>query len=170
MTTGRPAPVLRRLLKLPTLLFRAGLGWLVGERFLMLTHVGRRSGRRYSTVLEVVGRLPASDEFVVISGFGHSADWLRNVRAGGAREVRVGRRSFRPAIRVLPEDDAVDVLDDYERRNRLIVPVVRWVLSRLVGWHYGGTVDDRRRLVRQLPLVAFGPVDPTHASPEPPEG
>jgi len=42
----------------------------------------------------------------------------------------------------------------------LIVPMVRWALSRLVGWHETGTVDDRRRLV-QLPLVTFGPADRT---------
>lgn len=159
MTVTRPGPVLRRLFQAPTLVFRIGLGWLLGERFLMLTHVGRRSGRRYRTVLEVVGRLPASDEFVVVAAFGHSADWLRNAQAGGAREVAVGRRWFHPAVRLLPPEEAAEILADYERRNRLIVPVVRQVLSRLVGWRYTGTDDERRRLVRRLPLVAIGPAD-----------
>jgi deazaflavin-dependent oxidoreductase (nitroreductase family) len=150
---------MRRLLRAPTRVYRADLGWLLGERFLMLTHVGRRSGRRYRTVLEVVGRLPASDEFVVMAGIGRTADWLRNAEAGGAREVAVGRRRFRPTMRVLTEGPAAEILAGYEARNRLIAPVVRHVLSGLVGWRYTGTDHERRRLVRQLPLVAFGPVD-----------
>jgi len=147
------------LLRAPTLIFRAGLSGVLGERFLMVTHVGRRTGRRYRTVLEVVGHLSATDEFVVTAGLGRSADWLRNTQAGGAREIAVGRRRFRPEVRLLPEDDAAAVLTAYERDNRLIAPVVRRLLSRLVGWRYTGTDAERRRLVRELPLVAFRPAD-----------
>ena len=148
--------MLRRALRVPVPLYRAGFGWVLGRRFLMLTHVGRKSGRRYDTVLEVVGRLPGSDEYVVMAGLGRSADWLRNVHAGGAREVTVGTRRFRPAVRELAEDEAVEVLAGYERRNRLAAPILRAVLSRLVGWRYTGSDADRRRLIRELPLVAFG--------------
>jgi hypothetical protein len=35
--------------------------------------------------------------------------------------------------------------------------VVRAVLSRLVGWRYDGTPNARRRLGRELPLIAFRP-------------
>jgi deazaflavin-dependent oxidoreductase (nitroreductase family) len=159
MATKRPGPVLRRLLRLPTLLYRAGLGPVLGSRFLMLTHIGRRSGRTYRTVVEVVGRLPTG-EFVAMAGLGPDSDWLRNALAGGAREVTVGRRRFPPAIRELGRDEAAAVLAGYERRNRLAAPVVRAVLSRLVGWRYTGTDDERRRLVAELPLVALGPTSP----------
>jgi deazaflavin-dependent oxidoreductase (nitroreductase family) len=148
--------VLRRLLRAPTWLFRAGLGPVFGSRFLMLTHVGRRSGRTYRTVVEVVGRLPGGG-FVVMAGFGARTDWLRNALAGGAREVAVGRHRFAPEIRQLGQDEAAAVLAEYERRNRLAAPVVRAVLSRLVGWRYTGTDDERRRLVAALPLVALSP-------------
>ena len=37
------------------LLYDHRLGWLLGQRILRLNHVGSRSGRRYRTVLEVVG-------------------------------------------------------------------------------------------------------------------
>jgi deazaflavin-dependent oxidoreductase (nitroreductase family) len=159
MPSDRPGPVLRRLLKAPAWLYRMRLGWLLGSRFLLITHVGRRSGREYRTVVEVVGRLPVSGEYVVMAGFGHTADWLQNLRAGGGREVTVGRRRFRPAVRELDEDEGSAVLAGYERRNRLIAPVVRRVLSRLVGWRYTGTEDQRRRLVAERPLMALRPVD-----------
>jgi hypothetical protein len=72
-------------------------------------------------------------------------------------EVAIGRRRFRPAHRVLDPEEAATVLADYERRNRWITPIVRRVLSWLVGWTYDGTDDARRRLVEQLPVVALWP-------------
>lgn len=153
----QPGPVMRRMLRAPTLLFRARLGWLLGGRFLMITHLGRRSGRRYRTVVEVVGHIRGADEYVVMAGFGHSSDWLRNLQAGGGRDVAVGARRFVPAVRMLDADEACAVLAGYERRNRLIAPVVRRVLSALVGWRYAGTEADRVRLVSELPLVALRP-------------
>ena len=148
---------MRRVFKAPILLYDAGFGWALGERFLQVTHVGRRTGRRYRSVVEVLGRLPQEDAYVVMAGFGRSTDWLRNLQAGGGREVAVGRRRFCPVMRELSEDEAVTVLADYERRNRLIAPIVRAVLSRLLGWRYTGTADQRRRVVRELPLVALAP-------------
>lgn len=52
----RPAGAFRWLLHAPVWLYRARLGFLLGQRFLLITHVGRSSGRRYQTVVEVVGR------------------------------------------------------------------------------------------------------------------
>ena len=53
MSQSGPGPVMRAVFGAPARLYDAGLGWLLGERFLCLTHVGRRSGHRYRTVLEV---------------------------------------------------------------------------------------------------------------------
>jgi deazaflavin-dependent oxidoreductase (nitroreductase family) len=147
----------RHLLRAPVLFYRAHLGWLLGQRFLMLTHVGRRTGREYRTVLEVVGVLPASGEYVVMSGFGRSADWFRNVMAGGGRLVTVGRHQFSPEVRELGEDESAALICRYERRHRLATPLLRGLLSRLVGWRYTGTDDARCRLVRELPLLALRP-------------
>jgi len=92
-----------------------------------------------------------------MSGFGHSSQWYRNVLAGQAVEVRIARLRFAPGVRQLGSDEAVGVLADYEQRNRLAVPLVRAVLSRLAGFRYDGSDAARRRLVHTLPLVALGP-------------
>ena len=149
--------MISRLLRGPALLYEWNVGWLLDRRFLLLTHVGRRSGRQYRTVLEVIGTVPESGEVIVVAGFGRSADWYRNVQAASAIEVVVGRDRFAPVHRELDEAEAIAVLADYERRNRWVAPVVRRVLSWLVGWDYNGSDDARRRLVRQLPGVAFRP-------------
>lgn len=156
----QPAPprgVLRGLLNLPVHLYHAHLSGLLGHRFLLLVHTGRRTGARRETVLEVVHYDPVAGEAVVAAGWGRRTQWLHNVEAGLAREVWIGRERFVPAYRMLAADEAERIFADYERRNRLIAPLVRAVVSRLVGWRYDGTPAARRRVVEQLPLVAFRP-------------
>ena len=160
MTGRRIGSFTGRLLRTPTRLYDWHLGFLLGRRFLRLSHVGRRTGQVHETMLEVVGRRPADGEFVVLAGLGRSAQWFRNISTHEAVEVAVGRDRFQPVHRVLGDDEAVEVLADYERSNRLIAPVVRRVLSWLVGWTYDSSEQSRRRLVGELPLVAFRPADP----------
>lgn len=156
---GAPSPPgwLRAAFRVPDRLYRHGYGWVLGHRFLRLTHAGRRSGTRYCTVLEVVGGDRRIREFVVVAGFGPRSDWLRNIEAGGPLEVTVGRSRFGAAHRRLDFAEAESVLADYERRNRMITPILRPILSWLLGWRYDGSAEARGRMVRQLPLVALTP-------------
>ena len=130
MTPHRFGKVGRFLLRQPTHLYDWHIGWLFDSRLLRLTHVGRSSGHHYQTVLEVVGTDPATGEVIVMSGFGRSADWFRNLQAAPAEEIAISRRCFRPQHRILDETEAAAVLADYERRNRLITPIIRCGL----GW------------------------------------
>jgi hypothetical protein len=84
-------------------------------------------------------------------------DSLRNIEAKPGEEVTVGSRHFRASHRYLGEDEAAGVIQDYENRNRFMSAIVRRAFSWLLGWRYNGSEDDRRRLVRQLPLIAFHP-------------
>ncbi len=96
-------------------------------------------------------------EIVVMSGFGRNANWLLNIQVTPEAEVTIGSQHFIAAHRVLDEGEAVKVLQGYEQRNRFMAPIVRFVLSRLVGWKYSGSEPDQRRIVSQLPLIAFWP-------------
>jgi deazaflavin-dependent oxidoreductase (nitroreductase family) len=144
-------------LRAPTVLYDWNLGWLLGRRFLRLTHRGRRSGRCYQTMLEVIGEDIDRNELFVMVGLGRSAQWYRNLVAGGAVEVAIGRERFSPAYRELEPVEATAVLGDYERRNRVATPIVRVMLSRLVGWRYDGTPSARQRLVSERPILALRP-------------
>jgi deazaflavin-dependent oxidoreductase (nitroreductase family) len=154
---ARPGPILRRALRLPIHLYDLGGARLLGHRFLLLTHRGRRSGRLYRTMLEVVGWDPEKREAIVMSGFGPDASWRLNVLAGGAVEVQIAGLRFAPQMRSPEREEAVAVVADYERRNRIAGPIVRAVFSRLAGFPYDGSAESRRRLVEALPLVAFSP-------------
>lgn len=162
---GPPSPAARHgalargLLRAPAALYRWDLGWLLGSHFVLVAHVGRRSGRRREAVVEVVQRRPGG-EVVVMSGWGASADWYRNVLARPTTELQLGRRRLLATHRVLPLDEAAAALASYEHRYRAARPVVQAVLSRLVGWRYDGSAEARQRLVEQRPMLAFRPVGP----------
>jgi deazaflavin-dependent oxidoreductase (nitroreductase family) len=157
MAATRSNGLLRRLLQSPVYLYSWNCGWLLGHRFLLLIHIGRRTGLRRYTVLEVVEYRKDGPEAVVMSAFGHNAEWLRNILAPPAPEVVIGSKHFIAAQRFLGEEEALRVIAGYEQRNWIIVPVIRWVLSRFLGWRYRSSTIDRRRLVNQLPLIAFRP-------------
>lgn len=154
----RPFGRLTRLvLRAPIRLYDRNLGWLLTERMLCLTHVGRRSGRLYRTVLEVVGTDEKSGEIFVVVGFGASSDWYRNIQANPPVKIVVGRRRFTPTFRTLAEGEAATILAAYEHRNRWMRPVVRLGLGKLSGRRYDGSESARRQLTHRLPFVAFKP-------------
>lgn len=157
MAAIRPKGILQHFFRAPVFLYRWRCGWLLGNRFMLLVHVGRLTGRRYETVLEVMECRDGVPEAVVMSAFGPNADWLRNIQTTRDPEVTIGSRRFVAAHRVLGEEEAMSVVRGYERRNRFMEGIIHSVLSRLLGWRYHGTEFDRRRLVTQLPLIAFRP-------------
>jgi deazaflavin-dependent oxidoreductase (nitroreductase family) len=138
-------------------LYRLRLGWLLGHRFLVLTHTGRHTGLSRRTVLEVLQYDAAHRRVVVASGLGRESNWYRNLQCRPEGEVAIGRERFRVVPEVLGEEEAEAVLAEYEHRNRWIAPVVHRAFSWLVGWRYDGSPVARQRLIRQLPLVALRP-------------
>lgn len=168
---------MQRLNRFVAAIFRAPVkvydwhaGWLFGHRLLLLTHIGRRTGLPRRAVLEVVRYEPADSEATVVRGFGPGTDWFRNLEANGRAEVSIARQRYLAEHRILSADEAVAVLAAYERRNRLIAPIARFLLGRLAGWRYTSSETDRRRLVNQLPFVAFRPRHDAVTPGDPPVG
>lgn len=154
------SPAVRWLCRSPIVLYKLNLGWLFGTRFVLLTHTGRRTGLVRYAVLEVIQHEPASNRVVVMSATGRRADWYHNLRAHPPLMITLGRHSFRPSHAELPEDDAVAVFADYEERRCRRTKSIEWALvTHMVGWRYDGSDESRRRLVRQLPMLAFWPAD-----------
>jgi deazaflavin-dependent oxidoreductase (nitroreductase family) len=159
--TRKPGRIAAVLLRVPAQLYDWHAGWLLGGRFLRLTHRGRKSGRRYHTVLEVIATDKAAEEVVVMAGFGRSSDWFQNLQTAPADEIAIGGRRYRPQHRILDETEASDLLADFERRNRIIAPIVRRALGWMAGWPYDGSYAARAQLVQQLPMVGFRPLRDT---------
>ena len=151
----RPGKLLRALFRLPIWLYRLHLGFLLGNRFLLLTHIGRKSGLARQTVREVVRYDPTSKVCVVASGWGEASNWLRNI--GKTPDVRVTlrtRRSGATAVRLSP-DEVQQELMDYARRYALAFRRLATAKLRPVPQD---EAEACRSLARVIPLFALQPV------------
>lgn len=150
-----PAGLLRWLLRLPVVLYRLKLGWLLGERFVLLNHVGRKSGTVHQTVVEVVGHDTANDTYFIVSGWGYKANWYRNLIATPYITIQVGRRTLNVEAQTLPPDKAAQILRAYREEH----PFAARELSRLMGLDIiDATSTALEQTVREsLPVIELRP-------------
>src|SRR5512142_1721715 len=100
----RPPALLSRFFKLPLIFYRFGLGWMLGRRFMILTHVGRRSGKVYQSVLAVGSFDPKTREIKAVSPWG-SSNWFHNIQATPALEVQTAGVRYAPTQRFLSAEE-----------------------------------------------------------------
>lgn len=154
MSTHPPSRLLPLLFTAPVVLYRLRLGWLLGDRFILLTHTGRNSGRAHCAVLEVVGYDRSVPQVVVISAWGERAQWVRNLRAAPAISVQLGRHVWpAPAHRFLGPAQSATVIDAYRSAH----PRATRMLARLLGWPADTAGADYEQWVQTLCGVAFTP-------------
>lgn len=153
-----PAGVLKRLLHLPVALDERGWGRLLGQRFIIIDHVGRRSGRPYRTPVEVVARDPKGPAWTVIAAWRERPDWLANIEARPASAVTVaGRRHEAPRQRRLDVDESLDVLAAYAVAH----PLALRGLAAVFGWPDLRRPGGLRALAEEYALLEFRPARPS---------
>ena len=149
-----PSKALRFGLRLPIWLYRAHLGWMLGSRFLMLTHTGRKSGLPRQTVVEVVGHDKATDTYYVASGWGEKSNWYQNIRKTPQVTIQVGARKFQSKAEFIPLNKAIEVVNNYAREH----PIAFNELSGIfLGERMKPGSDAPQRLAKKMPMVAFHP-------------
>jgi deazaflavin-dependent oxidoreductase (nitroreductase family) len=151
-----PRGLARLAFRLPIWLYRLRLGWLLGDRLLLLTHIGRKSGLPRQAVIEVVRHDRASDTYIIASGFGAQVDWFRNIQQNPNVMVQSGARRLEAVAERLPLDVAADELRDYAQRHPR---AFRAITKRLLGQDLDGSAESCRRLAADVPMVALCPRD-----------
>lgn len=142
------------LFRLPTHLYRAGLGALLPARFLYLSHRGRMSGETRDAVLEVASYDRETDTYYVASGWGKGSNWYQNLRADPQAAVQVGRRRFECEARLLDDVASGQMMMDYATRH----PRLARRLMAVIGLDTDGTPEGFRALGEShIPFVAFHP-------------
>lgn len=178
MRTADPARrgLTRALVRAPVLAYRAGLGALLGGRFVLLTHTGRTTGRPRQVVLEVVGRGAGPGSYLVASGYGARAQWYRNVLAHPEVTYQVGRQRLRGSAYPLPAAESGRRLAEYAACH----PCAAAALVRLLDHDVDGSPAAYARLGADpehgVPLVQLVPAaasrlgTPTVTGPDPAGG
>ena len=105
----------------------------------LLTVVGRRSGRRYSTPVRLI---EDADARWLVSPYGERA-WVANARAARVIELSRGRRTERLRIEELGAEEAAPVLQRYARE-----------VGKVVQPFFDASPDD--------PVEAFAAEAPAH--------
>ncbi len=151
-----PSGGLRLLLRLPIALYRLRLGWLLGQRFVLLQHIGRKSGQVRKTVLEVIGHDRASDTYYIVSAWGKQANWYQNLLANPTITIQVGRRHLQICAEPLSPAEGARVLLDYRQKH----PLATRALSRvLTGANLAkASPEELEHMVQKsLPIIALRP-------------
>jgi deazaflavin-dependent oxidoreductase (nitroreductase family) len=145
---------MRWIFRFPVVLYRLHLGWVLGSRFLMLTHTGRKSGKRRHVVVEVVDHDEASDIFYIASGWGERSDWFQNIQKNPETEVHVAGRHLTTLAERLSVDEAEKRMGTYARKH----PFAFGQLSGfMLGEHLDPTADNARHIAEKIPMVALLP-------------
>jgi deazaflavin-dependent oxidoreductase (nitroreductase family) len=152
----RPTHGIKRwLFRAPIWLYRLGLGGLMGKRFLLLNHIGRKSGQLRQAVVEVAGYDEATDTYTIASGWGTQADWYKNLQKKPEITIQVGWRKLAVTAVPLSPEQSGEAMVAYARRY----PQAALTLSkRLLGYEVDGTENDYRTLGRDVvPFIALKP-------------
>ena len=149
----KPGRLALAVFRMPLRAYRHDAGWLLGSTFLEFTHTGRKTGRQHEAVAMVLRHDVDAREAVICAAWGPGTDWVRNLRAGQAAQVRLGRDSFTPQHRFLSDDEAIDVAGQFRREH----PRRLRLISTILGW--GDLSGDAaiRDFVRTHPFIAFRP-------------
>lgn len=149
-----PGPISRLLFRCPLILYRLGLGWLVSRHVLLLTTIGRNSGKQRVTPIGYVTDIPTST-YYLSAGWEGRVNWYRNARAEPKVHVRVGNTEFDAVVERVEERVAMRLLADYTRRN----PFAERLWSRVLGVPFDGSDETMRRVVACFPTVALRRLD-----------
>jgi len=147
-TVEPPQGLARLLYRMPIVFYRAGLGWMLGKRFVFLTHTGRRSGKTRQTVLEIIRRDIEGQTLYVVSAFGDKADWYQNILAQPEVNIQVSKKKAQAIAHPLPIEDAVQEMQRYYQAH----PRLLTMLVRVVGYEIRNE-NDVQELSAHIPVV-----------------
>ena len=144
-----PKFILRLLHLPPQIVYAIGLGPLIGNVVLLLTTIGRKSGKRRVTPLQY----EEIDGVIYLgAALGQKADWFRNIQANPKVEVRVKSRHFQGLAEPITDTQRIaDFLEVRLRRH----PKMIGAMLRAEGIRMPPHRSDLEQYATQLALVAI---------------
>jgi len=154
-TINPPRGWLKLFFKIPVVVARCGLsGWerLIGVEWMLLTTIGRKSGKKRHAMVDVLLYEKESDTYFIEAGFGKRSDWYRNIQAHPVFEAQVGRRKFLATAEMLPSERSADVMLNFiQRRPKYAESVLKMVNIKFTS------EEEFRRMAAQWVLLSVRP-------------
>ena len=150
MTVKRPGKLLLFLFRIPAILYRIGLGFIL-PRQMFLTTIGRKTGKPHRVVVDIIKHDKDNDVYFVNAGWGLKSDWFRNLMTNPNVKVQIGRRKFNGKAIILPLKEAEDILVEFINRH----PNYVRLMMRVIGLEIRLNEEEIRSLVLEMPIVAI---------------
>jgi len=146
-----PTGLMKWVYKSPILLYRLGLGFIVGRLFMLMTTIGRKSGIPRRTAIEF-------HEFkgrkYIFTTWGAKTDWFRNITANPYITIQTWRGAERVLARRITSNEELSEAFEYAKSN----PTIRAVM-RLSGFKL-----SREQFLEQKERFFFVTFDPSDHS------
>ncbi|HSG41609.1 MAG TPA: nitroreductase family deazaflavin-dependent oxidoreductase [Anaerolineales bacterium] len=155
ITQKKPTGFLRILFRAPIFLYRINFGWLLGSRFLLLSHTGRKSGLPRHVVIEVVSHDKKNGEYYIAAAWRKKSDWYLNILKNPRVKVQVGNRQFEAEANQKSEKEAEDIFWDYAQKHPV---ALRELTLMMLGERLPPTRETCARLAQSIPLIGLNPI------------
>ena len=151
--------LMQQLYRTPILLYRLGLGKLIGGVILIISTYGRKTGKVHRTPVEYYRH---KGKIFVISGFDQRPDWYKNLESNPNVTLQRGAETLQAYAR-RPETD--------EEWQGVFQYLVGSPLTRTL---YPGIIHQMeqpgvREQIKTWPVLTFDPTDQTCPSPLKPD-
>jgi deazaflavin-dependent oxidoreductase (nitroreductase family) len=103
---------------------------VLGDRFLLLKHIGRKTGRQRQTVLEVMRHDRAGDRYIVCSAWGEASEWYNNLQRMPQADIVVGDRRLKVTASRIPRREAEHEIERYALSHPGSYRCIRHMLLR----------------------------------------
>ncbi|MGB2963376.1 MAG: nitroreductase family deazaflavin-dependent oxidoreductase [Anaerolineales bacterium] len=141
--------------RMPIWIYRLGMGWMLGNRALLLSHKGRISGKTRQTVLEIIHHSPGDQTYYVVSGFGTQSHWYQNIHQEPRVKIQVGSNQIEAIATQLDPDETELVFFSYAQKH----PQALRGLANLLGYEISHTPEGYRSFGREIPVIQFSAND-----------
>jgi deazaflavin-dependent oxidoreductase (nitroreductase family) len=151
----RPSKFMKFFFKVPVWMYKIGFGGfekMIGAQWMLITHIGRKSGKRYDSMVDVMDYDKVTDTYYIEAAYGARADWYKNIQNSLVFEARVGRRKFKARAGVLTTEGAGEMLVQFYRSK----PAYTRSVMAMVGLKFNSE-DELRELGKNLTLLAVKP-------------
>ena len=149
-----PTGINRFLFRAPIWMYKLHLGGLLSGRFLLLNHIGRKSGQPRQVVLEVVGHDKARNIYFAASGFGKQSQWYKKILHTPEVSIQVGWKKWDVTAVALPLEQSGQKMVDYAHMHAKAAKN----LMQFCGFKVDGSDEDYFIMGRDhIPFIAFEP-------------
>jgi len=142
-------PIIRKLYRTPILLYRLGLGKLIGRYIVIISTYGRKSGKVRRTPIE---HFRKDGLIYAISGFEKEPDWYRNLKANPHVTLQTDLGTHHVIARTPETEGEWQGALEYLEKSPVPILVIPEVVKRL---------DDPeiQKQIHDWPVVVFEPTD-----------